>query len=360
MNRQKKILFLVPYAVGMAPSQRFRVELYQDVMDAAGFSYRIQSFLSTKSQEKIYKEGNYFGKALAILSGFIKRWWTVVFISPVYDFVFIHREASPAGPPFFEWVLKKIYRKRIIYDFDDAIWIPNTSVSNKIAGWAKCNWKVKYICRWSYKVVGGNEYLCAFARNYNRQVVLIPTCVDTMKGHGRVKSIYNANCPVIGWTGSHSTLKYLDEVMPLLKQLQVQYDFCFTVIADSDPQLPLKNYRFISWQAVSENEDLLQLDIGIMPLTPDEWSEGKCGFKLVQYFATGIPAVASPVGVNKEIIEEGVNGFLCATMAEWEDTLVRLLRDASLRERMGKAGRKKVEEQYSVLSQRERFLGLFE
>lgn len=360
MRHKKKILFLVPYAMGMAPSQRFRVELYKDVMDAAGFSYRIQSFLSAKSQKKIYQEGNYFGKVLAIISGFIKRWWTVVFISPAYDFIFIHREASFVGPPFFEWYLKKIYQKKIIFDFDDAIWIPNTSVSNKIAGWAKCNWKVKYICRWSYKVVGGNEYLCAFARNYNRQVVLIPTCVDTVKGHGRVKSIYNVNRPVIGWTGSHSTLKYLDEIIPLLKQLQDQYDFCFTVIADSDLQLPLKHYRFISWKADTENEDLLQLDIGIMPLTPDEWSEGKCGFKLIQYFATGVPAVASPVGVNKEIIEEGVNGFLCATMAEWEDALVRLLKDASLRERLGRAGRKKVGEQYSVLSQRERFLGLFE
>lgn len=360
MKRKKKILFLVPYAVGMAPSQRFRVELYREVMDAAGFSYRIQSFLSARSQRKIFQEGNYTGKVLAILSGFIKRWWTVVFISPAYDFVFIHREASPAGPPFFEWYLRKIYRKKIIFDFDDAIWIPNTSATNKIAGWARCNWKVKYICRWSYKVVGGNEYLCAFARQYNRQAILIPTCVDTVKGHGSVKSIYNTSRPVIGWTGSHSTLKYLDEIMPLLKQMQEQYDFCFILIADSDPQLPLKNYRFIPWLAVSENQDLLQLDIGIMPLTIDEWSEGKCGFKLIQYFATGIPAVASPVGVNKEIIEQGVNGFLCTTTTEWEEALVRLLNDASLRERMGNAGRKMVVERYSVLSQRERFLGLFE
>jgi glycosyltransferase involved in cell wall biosynthesis len=282
-----------------------------------------------------------------------------VFISPRYDFIFIHREASPAGPPVFEWYLKKIYRKKIIYDFDDSIWIPNTSASNKIAGWARCNWKVKHICRWSYKVAGGNEYLCAFARQYNRQVELIPTCVDTLKGHSKVKSVYATDRPVIGWTGSHSTLKYLDEIMPLLKRLQEQYDFYFTVIADRDPQLSLKNYRFIPWQAASENEDLLQLDIGIMPLTPDEWSEGKCGFKLIQYFATGIPAVASPVGVNKEIIEEGVNGFLCKTMAEWEVALVRMLNDASLRERMGLAGRKTVEERYSVSSHRERFLGLF-
>jgi glycosyltransferase involved in cell wall biosynthesis len=359
MNRQKKILFLVPYSIGMAPSQRFRVELYGEVMDAAGFSYRIQSFLSARKQKKIYQQGKYFGKVLAIVSGLMKRWWTVFFISPAYDFVFIHREASPVGPPFFEWFLRKVYRKKIIFDFDDAIWISNTSESNKIAGWAKCSWKVKYICRWSYKIVGGNEYLCAFARQYNGKVFLIPTCVDTEKGHGQVKSTYFTDLPVIGWTGSHSTLKYLDEILPLLKRLQEQYDFCFTVIADSDPQLSLKNYHFIRWQAATENEDLLQLDIGIMPLTPDEWSEGKCGFKLIQYFATGIPSVASPVGVNKKIIEEGVNGFLCSTEKDWERALITLLQDAALRERMGKAGREKVERKYSLIAQREEFLRLF-
>jgi glycosyltransferase involved in cell wall biosynthesis len=343
----------------MAPSQRFRVELYREVMDEAGLVYSIQPFLSARAQKKIYNGGNLTSKVSAIIFGFIKRWWTIVFISPGYDFIFIHREAAPIGPPVFEWYLKNVYRKKIIFDFDDAIWIPNSSASNKIAGWARCNWKVKHICRWSYKVAGGNEYLCAYARQYNRQVELIPTCVDTLKGHSRVKSVYTTDRPVIGWTGSQSTLKYLDEILPLLKRLQEQYDFCFTVIADTDPQLTLKNYHFIRWQAATENEDLLQLDIGIMPLTPNEWSEGKCGFKLIQYFAAGIPAVASPVGVNKQIIEQEVNGFLCSNEEEWEKALICLLKNTALREQMGKKGRGKVVERYSIQSQREPFLRLF-
>lgn len=355
----KRIALIVQLPKSVSPGQRFRVEIWEPVLRQSGYETVTYSFLDRSTHNILYRKGHYVQKLLGVLKGYLKR-FILIFRLKKYDFIFLQREFAPLGPPVFEWIVSKILRKKIIYDFDDAIWIPNTSSSNKLAGWAKCHWKVRYICRWSYKVVGGNEFLCNYARRYNNQVVLIPTCVDTETGHGKMKLSYFNEKPVVGWTGSHSTLKYIDYILPVIKKLQEQYDFCFSVIADKDPLLPLRNYRFIKWQAQTENEDLLQLDIGVMPLTSDEWSEGKCGFKLIQYFATGIPAIASPVGVNKKIVEEGVNGFLCADKTEWEMTLVRLLIDASLRERMGKAGRKMVEERYSVLSQKELFLGLFE
>jgi glycosyltransferase involved in cell wall biosynthesis len=163
----------------------------------------------------------------------------------------------------------------------------------------------------------------------------------------------------IGWTGSHSTLKYLDDIVPVISELQKSIGFNFLVIADKNPMLPFKNFEFIPWNVSTEIEDLSRLDIGIMPLIADAWSEGKCGFKLIQYFACEIPALASPVGINKIIIDQGVNGFLCQTDDEWRSSLKALLADGSLRKQMGKAGRKKVEDQYSIQSLEEKFLQLF-
>src|SRR5690606_18866349 len=117
-------------------------------------------------------------KAAGIIKGYLNRLKTTLIDVHQYDYVFVHREAAPMGPPVFEWIVSKLWRKKMIYDFDDAIWIPNTSAENRLAGWLKCVWKVKHICKWSHTVVGGNKYLCDFARQYNDNVVLIPTCVD--------------------------------------------------------------------------------------------------------------------------------------------------------------------------------------
>ena len=353
-----RVLFLVPYPTGRAPSQRFRVELFLPVLDQAGIEYRVQPFLDERSWGSFYSTGRVLNKFLGIFKGFSARLGIALGGVRSYDYVFIHREASPLGPPWIEWIITKLWRKKVIYDFDDAIWIPNTSPANRWFGWAKAYWKVKWICQWAHIVVGGNEYLCEYARRFNRSVRCIPTVVDTQAGHGSVKQHYDRKT-VVGWTGSHSTLKYLDTILPVLQKLHQELEFEFCVIADRDPELPLHDYRFIPWQAESENQDLLILDIGLMPLISDPWSEGKCGFKLIQYFAAGLPAVASPVGVNTSLIEQGQNGYSCSTPEEWEQGLRRLITDSNLRSVMGKKGREKVEAHYSVIAQKAVFLQLF-
>lgn len=246
----------------------------------------------------------------------------------------------------------------MIYDFDDAIWIPNTSSANYFTNWFKAFWKVKYICRWAYKITPGNEYLSDYAKRFNQNIIKIPTCINTETYRPGSNQHSDARLNV-GWTGSHSTLKYLDEIIPVINELQQSFDFNFLVIADKKPVLSLKSWEFIPWNLDSETEDLLRLDIGVMPLTEDQWSEGKCGFKLIQYFACGIPAVASPVGVNKIIIDEAVNGFLCDSNQGWKASLQKLLTSASLREKMGRAGREKIKDQYSIQSQASKFIELF-
>jgi glycosyltransferase involved in cell wall biosynthesis len=355
---QKKILFLLPYSLHKAPSQRFRVEHFFPLLKKNGIEFDVQCFLDEATSNLLYENANLLKKGWGVTKGFLRRIKSSLFTVHKYDYVFVHREASPLGPPVFEWIIAKWWRKKIIYDFDDAIWIPNTSSGNRIASWLKANWKVKYICRWAYKVSAGNDYLCDYAKKYNEQVVKLPTTVDLSNQQYPLKQSQPGRL-VVGWTGSHSTLKYLDDIIPLIRALQEKFEFTFMVIADKKPVIDLPRWEFVEWKRETEVADLLKLDIGIMPLHHDAWSEGKCGFKLIQYFAAGLPALASPVGVNKIILEENVNGFLCTGPADWSRGLEVLLSNAGLRKEMGLAGRKKVEQEYSLESQSQKFLDLF-
>lgn len=358
-SKPLKILFLLPYPLGRAPSQRFRVEMLLPLLQEQNLEYTLRPFLTEQTWELLYKEGSLISKALGIASGYFKRLYTVVFEAPYYHQIFIHRETAPLGPPFFEWYLAKVLKKKIIYDFDDAIWIPNTSAENRLITFFKSNSKIRSICRWSSVISAGNDYLCKFAsENSLARIVKMPTVVNTdcryLPSFGQSRGLVT-----IGWTGSHSTLKYLNMIIPVLRQLKETIDFNFLVIADKKPLLQLDDWQFIPWNAMTEIEDLQKIDIGLMPLEADEWAEGKCGFKLIQYLALGIPAVASPIGVNKQIIEEGVNGFLCKQDQQWHAAVKLLIADYELRESFGKEGRKKIIREYSIAGNRSAFLTLF-
>lgn len=357
-DKRVKVLFLVPYPVRHAPSQRFRVELFEPYMAEAGIEYTIAPFMDAHTWHILYKQGSAVQKAWGIIKGYLKRLKTVLIDVHSYDYVFVHREAAPMGPPVFEWIVSKLWRKKMVFDFDDAIWIPNTSSENKLAALLKSFWKIKYICKWSHTVIGGNEYLCNYARQYNNNVVLIPTCVDMERMHNGIKQHHDGQV-TIGWTGSHSTLPYLDEIMDVLLYAEKELGTRFLLIANKKPELPLQNWEFINWNEATEIPDLLKMDIGVMPLKDDNWSEGKCGFKLIQYLSLGIPAVASPVGVNKIIIEQDVNGYLCTTPEQWKEALKKLVSDAAFRKSAGTAGRKKMLHEYSVAANKDKFNQVF-
>lgn len=357
-QRKSRILFLLPFSLGKAPSQRFRAEAYFSLLKAHGHTIGSRSFYGPGAWEILYGSGHTAGKAWLVMKGFMKRFWQLLFVVPHYDFVFVQREASPVGPPIIEWAVVKIWRKRLIFDFDDATWIPNNSSDNKIISWLKAFWKIEYLCRWSYKTAAGNEYLAEYAKNYAKNVVVIPTVIDTDNMYQPVAGTCDGTVTV-GWTGSHSTLKYLQLIAPALKKMQAVHPFHFLVIADRKPELDLPRWSFLPWQAATEIADLQKMDIGVMPLSHDPWSEGKCGFKLIQYLGLGIPAVASPVGVNKQIIRTGENGYLATSGEEWEEGLRQLLSNPERRRAMGAAGRKKIVAEYSLASQTQAFVSLF-
>lgn len=346
-----------PYPYAGAPSQRFRYEQYLAALQAQEFHIDYLPLLDDRTHAILYKKGYILQKAAGIVRGYLRR-WRHLYRARKATFVLVHREAAPLGPPVFEWLLARLLRKKIIYDFDDAIWLPNTSEANRLAAWLKWHHKVRSICQWSYKVSCGNAYLCSYAARYNPQVVLNPTTIDTEHQHNRLKD-QDTPVPVIGWTGSHSTMRFLDEIVPVLQQLAARYTFKTVVIANRAPDFQLSNLTFVPWREATEMEDLLQFNIGIMPLTDDPWARGKCGFKALQYMALGIPAVVSPVGVNTEIVTHGMDGYLCSKPADWYAALERLLQDTELRQEMGRRGRAKIERRYSVRANTPNFLQLF-
>ncbi len=357
-----KILFLIPYPQDQAPSQRFRFEQYFPMLRKAGYILIIHSFLKDYQYTQLFQPKNRLLKIRFVVVAFWNRLVLICKLAQI-DFVFIHREASPIGAPVFEWIISQIWRKKIIYDFDDAIWLTDLHDENNLMRLLKWRQKVKTICRLSYKVSCGNHYLQDYAKQYNSQVIYNPTTLDCEHWHNPDlhKISKQAGQVVIGWTGSHSTLKYLNLIEPVLKKIEQQFPFVsFLIIADQQPLIKLERLSFLKWNPHTEIEDLLAIDIGIMPLPNDEWAKGKCGFKALQYMALKIPAIASPVGVNPEIIDHTISGYLAATDLEWYNYLSQLIINPALRTSMGIAGRQKVIGSYSVSSNTANFLSLFE
>src|SRR5690554_4825156 len=169
-----RIVIFAPYPKGTAPSQRFRFEQYLSLLEKEGYEIVYKSFLSQKTWKLLYQERSYIKKALGITGSFLKR-WRDLFQLKKSDILFVHREMSHMGPPIFEWIVAKILRKKYIYDFDDAIWLPNYSEVNAKIHWLKAYWKVKYCIKWADQLSVGNDYLAEYAHPFNTNITVIPT-----------------------------------------------------------------------------------------------------------------------------------------------------------------------------------------
>lgn len=357
-----KVLFICPYPVTQAPSQRFRYEQYLNLLQKNNIFFVQAPFLDMDTWNALYKKGNFFKIFIGVIKGVFKRFSLLLSINK-YDYIFIHREALPYGPPIFEFLITKVIRLKVIYDFDDAIWLEDPEEAGTIKSKLKWKSKVAQICKWSWKISTGNAYLSDFAKRYSSSVVVNPTTIDTEYLHnpGLYASLVEPHVKMtIGWTGTHSTLIYLNSLIPVLENLEKKYDFTFLIIANQPPHFKLKSLKFLKWSKRTEIEDLLKIDIGIMPLTDDEWSRGKCGFKALQYMSLGIPALVSPIGVNQVIVDHEINGFHCKRLTDWYKHLSELLINNELRKKLGENGRNKVVENYSVLSNSGNFLSLFD
>jgi glycosyltransferase involved in cell wall biosynthesis len=351
-----KILFLTVHRPDRSPSQRFRFEQYIPFLTQKGFECTHSFLLDEKSDKLFYSKGKILGKLGIVRRSFFKL-WRLSSNANNYDFIFIQRETFMLGTSFFEKRFAKS-KAKLIFDFDDSIWLLDVSNANKAFAWLKNPNKTAEIIALSDVVVGGNPYLCDYAKQFNKNVKLIPTTIDTAEYINKG----NKNTSVcIGWSGSLTTLKHFNHAVPFLKKLKEKFGDKISIKAIGDANYKNEELNVISlpWKKESEVEELSTFDIGIMPLPDDKWASGKCGLKGLQYMALEIPTIMSPVGVNSEIIQDGINGFLASGEEEWIEKLSRLIESKELREKIGKAGRKTVEEKYSIESQKNNYLKLF-
>lgn len=353
-----KILFIVDHRLNRSPSQRYRFEQYLDFFKVNGFDWELSEIITKKDDVVFYHPGNYLKKVFILLKSIFIR-LNDFRRAKQFDVIFIQREALLLGSSFFE---KQFYkRNKVIFDFDDSIWLLDTSPENKKFEFLKNPDKTKTNIAHAHTVIAGNEYLANYARQFNKNVVIIPTTIDT-DFHKPIKKDFDSaqsdRKVVIGWSGSISTIKHFENSISFLKTIIAKYPnkIEIHVIGQASYTNPEINVISKSWSAATEVEDLNCFDIGIMTLPDDEWAKGKCGLKGLSYMACGIPTIMSPVGVNKDIIQHGINGFLATTEQEWIDCLSKLIESVELRQQMGEAGRTTIVKNYSVNANKHHYL----
>ena len=351
-----RVLALMPSIYDTSPDQRYRLEQWEPLLRERGVEITYAPFESEDLHKTVYTQGQLFQK-LKLVGSALRRRSSLISTLKSYDLIYIFREAALLGPPIFE---KRIYQSGVpfVFDFDDAIFVSYKSPSNGYLSYLKFAGKAKTSCRLAAHVMVGNPYLADYARQVNDNVTIIPTTIDTKKYEP--SSYTKKSGPVvIGWTGSFSTVQHLDTVKDTLKKLARDEKFQLRVIGTPSYRLDGIEVKASQWSAETELQDLSGIDIGIMPLPDDRWSRGKCGLKALQFMALGIPTICSPVGVNTDIIQDNVNGMLASSEDEWIKKLKMLLNSSELRERLGRAGRRTVEENYSAVSQAPRVHEVF-
>lgn len=309
----------------------------------------VSPFFTREFFRLVYRPGHYAQKTALFLRRSVDR-LSLVLAKADYDLLFVYREAFPIGPPLLERLLARPGAPPMVYDFDDAVFLPNTSEANRVISVLKYPHKVDTIVEKSAMVIAGNDYLADYARRHSRSVAVIPTCVDTDQFVPRPAGAASGGRRlVVGWIGSQTTASYLEALAPVLTRVNRARPFELRVAgAGRDLRFGDVGVSNVTWSLDDEVALFNTCDVGVYPLTEDEWTKGKCGFKAIQFMACGVPVVASAVGVNREIIDDGVNGFLASSEDEWVEKLTRLADDPALRRRLGEAGRQTIEERYSL------------
>jgi glycosyltransferase involved in cell wall biosynthesis len=338
---------LVPYAPGTTPSQRFRIEQWIPLLQEHGIQVRVLPFADPLMTDLMQRPGHFFRKARLALPAAARQAHRVVF-GRLGDVVLVHRAAALFGPPLLEWLLA-LRGRPLVFDFDDAIFLPHETETNRRLAWLKSPRKTGTICRLSSHVVVGNAYLADYARRFNPRVSVVPSSIDTDRYRPRT-AVRGDGKVVVGWMGSSTSQTYLEMFAEMLREVAAIPGVEIRVISNRRPDLPGIPVVWQPWSAKTEVEDIAAFDVGIMPMPDTEWARGKCALKALQYMAMGVATVASAVGANREVIEHGRDGLLASTDAEWVASLRMLTESAELRACLGRAGRETVETRYSMRS----------
>ncbi|KAF0114637.1 MAG: family 2 glycosyl transferase [Rhodobacteraceae bacterium] len=337
-----KALMLTRYERSGA-SSRLRLIQYAGPLGLQGMSSSLQPFFDDNYLRRLYSGSPTLATTLV---AYARRAGQLIRAGHA-DIMWLEKEALPWLP----WALECAMLPRVVplvVDYDDAVFHrydlhPSAAVRRLLGR------KLDRLMASASLVTAGNCYLADRAKMAGaQQVEIVPTVVD-LTAYTLRPDTFSASGPTIGWIGTPSTwTEYMAPKLPLLTQAAEAAGGRIAAVGAGRAAAAYPLLDNLPWTEESEVMRIHEMDIGIMPLTDTPWARGKCGYKLIQYMACGIPVIASPVGVNAEIVEHGVNGLLASSDAEWAEALQTLLRDANLRARMGEAGRRKVERDYSL------------
>ncbi|WP_017942175.1 MULTISPECIES: glycosyltransferase family 4 protein [unclassified Thioalkalivibrio] len=343
-----RVLLLSRYG-DLGASSRVRYLQYLGDFQERGWTVEISPLFSNAYLQALYAGRGRFRETVR---GYLRRLYALL-RARKFDVLIIEKELFPFLPAWFERVLAQLNVPYVV-DYDDALFhrydLHRRAVVRGLLGR-----KIDAVMRHSALVIAGNEYLADRARAAGAQrIEIIPTVVDTDRYQAAAK---RAEGPlVVGWIGTPKTSRYLQPLVPVFERLHRDLGVRFVAVGARAANFVGTPVEAWPWSEETEVSSIQQFDIGIMPLEDSPWERGKCGYKLIQYMACGLPVVASPVGVNREIVEDGRNGFLASATDDWMETLKELAGNGEQRAAMGAHGRRKVETWYSRAAQAPRVI----
>ncbi|MDQ5846693.1 MAG: glycosyltransferase family 4 protein [Acidobacteriota bacterium] len=338
-----------------AAATRYRLEQFVRPLADRGITLTIRPFLDSHLFAKLYQRQAVTRTVMALIRSALLRLRDVLLLTQP-QVVLVQREAMLFGPPLFEWLVVRVFKRPMVLDLDDATYVPYTSPTYGTLGKA-LKWfsKTDDLIRWASVVTCGNRAIAEYAESKGATTRIIPTVVDTEIFRPLQRPPHDLL--ILGWIGTHSTFPYLEAIFPVLQDLARTHRFKLKIVGAgrevvSIPGVEIEN---LEWKLGREVEDFQSFDIGLYPIDPklyaEKWATGKSGFKAIQYMAVGTPFVAAPVGALTEIGEAGVTHFNAVTNDEWRESLKLLISDAELRKQMGTSGRRHVVQHYSLSDQ---------
>lgn len=330
-QRRPRVLALASYPIESA-SSRYRITQFIAPLAARGIDVAFSPFLDAALFADLYEPRRFLRRLPRLAFAMLRRLGAVFRIARA-DVVFVQREAMLLGPPLIEWIAARLLRRPMVLDLDDATYLHfDSPVYGRLATRLKWPGKVERLVRWSRIVICGNPNIAADVRALGARTIVVPTVVDTRVFHPQEAA---NEVPVVGWIGTHTTYPFLERLRPVFDALAREHRFALTIIGSGRAGVDAR-----PWRMEREADDFRSFDIGVYPLVDDGWNSRKSGLKAAQYLASGVPFVMSPVGICASMGVPGETHFLATTDEEWLDALRRLLTDAELRTRMGRAGRR--------------------
>ena len=353
MNSKSKSLIIFSRYNKQSASVRYRYIQYFDELK----NNNVDVYLSYLFDEKFFKKKILLNKLnfIIIFYSYLKRFFKILFLDKNTT-VLIHLELFPYLPSFGEKILS-LKKNKIILDLDDAIFYQYNDIKKNILNIFLKNKFNKIFKLPNLNIFSGNSYNIEEIKKVNPYInyKIFPTVVNVSKYNQKSKIKKNKNFTIV-WIGSPSTSNYLKLIINPLKILCNEYDIRLRLIGCGFLELQDIQFESYMWNQKTEIELISECHVGIMPLKDDNWSRGKCGFKLIQYMACGIPGIASPIGVNNEIIDHGINGYLVKSNNDWIKYIIKLKEDINLYEEISKKAYEKVFSKYSFDVYKDQFI----